>query len=74
MGLNEHIAVQTPSTEPSRSTEFTTFMRAYQDMVFSTAARLAGNDSQAQDIAQEAFIRAYEHFESCARVRRRAAG
>ncbi len=63
MDLNEHIAVQTPSTEPSRSTEFTTFMRAYQDMVFSTAARLAGNDSQAQDIAQEAFVRAYEHFE-----------
>ncbi len=63
MDLNEHIAVQTPSTEPSRSTEFTTFMRAYQDMVFSTAARLAGNDSQAQDIAQETFVRAYEHFE-----------
>jgi len=38
-------------------------MRAYQDMVFSTAARLAGNDVQAQDIAQEVFIKAYEHFE-----------
>jgi RNA polymerase sigma-70 factor (ECF subfamily) len=37
-------------------------MRAYQDMVFSTAARLAGNDTQAEDIAQEVFIRAYEHF------------
>jgi RNA polymerase sigma-70 factor (ECF subfamily) len=37
-------------------------MRAYQDMVFSTAARLAGNDVQAEDIAQEVFLRAYEHF------------
>jgi RNA polymerase sigma-70 factor (ECF subfamily) len=37
-------------------------MRAYQDMVFSTAARLAGNDAQAEDISQEVFIRAYEHF------------
>ncbi len=37
-------------------------MRAYQDMVFSTAARLAGNDGQAEDIAQEVFLRAYEHF------------
>jgi RNA polymerase sigma-70 factor, ECF subfamily len=37
-------------------------MRAYQDMVFSTAARLAGNETQAEDIAQEVFIRAYEHF------------
>ena len=37
-------------------------MRAYQDMVFSTAARLAGSDAPAEDIAQEVFIRAYEHF------------
>src|SRR5271155_39823 len=52
-----HIPVQTQTTA-----EFTTFMRAYQDMVFSTAARLAGNDAQAEDIAQEVFIRAYQHF------------
>jgi RNA polymerase sigma-70 factor (ECF subfamily) len=38
-------------------------MRAYQDMVFSTAARLTGNDAQAEDIAQEVFIKALEHFE-----------
>jgi RNA polymerase sigma-70 factor, ECF subfamily len=38
-------------------------MRAYQDMVFSTAARLAGNDAQAQDIAQEVFVKAYENFD-----------
>lgn len=37
-------------------------MRAYQDMVFTTAARLTGNDAQAQDIAQEVFLKAYEHF------------
>jgi len=37
-------------------------MRAYQDMVFSTAARISGNETQAEDIAQEVFIRAYEHF------------
>jgi RNA polymerase sigma-70 factor (ECF subfamily) len=37
-------------------------MRAYQDMVFSTAARLAGNDTQAEDITQEVFLRAYAHF------------
>jgi RNA polymerase sigma-70 factor (ECF subfamily) len=54
--------VQHPSNGPDRSSEFTTFMRAYQDMVFSTAARLAGNDGQAEDIAQEVFLRAYEHF------------
>lgn len=37
-------------------------MHAYQDMVFSTAARLTGNDAQAQDIAQEVFLKAYESF------------
>ena len=42
--------------------EFLTFMRAYQDMVFSTASRLTGNDAQAEDLAQEVFLRAYEHF------------
>jgi RNA polymerase sigma-70 factor (ECF subfamily) len=37
-------------------------MRAYQDMVFSTAARLTANDAQAEDIAQDVFLRAYEQF------------
>src|SRR5436305_1259323 len=39
-------------------------MHAYQDMVFSTAARLTGNDAQAEDIAQEVFLKAYENFAS----------
>jgi RNA polymerase sigma-70 factor (ECF subfamily) len=43
--------------------EFVTFMHAYQDMVFSTAARLSGSDSQAEDIAQEVFLKAYENFD-----------
>src|ERR1700689_2281523 len=38
-------------------------MRAYQDMVFSTAARLVGDDAQAEDIAQEVFLRAYAGFD-----------
>jgi RNA polymerase sigma-70 factor, ECF subfamily len=37
-------------------------MRAYQDMVFSTAARLTGNEAQAEDIAQQAFLKAFENF------------
>jgi RNA polymerase sigma-70 factor, ECF subfamily len=55
--------VQKPSTEPARLAEFTTFMRAYKDMVFSTATRLLGNDAQAEDISQEVFVRAYAHFD-----------
>jgi RNA polymerase sigma-70 factor (ECF subfamily) len=38
-------------------------MHAYQDMVFSTAARLTGNDAHAEDLAQETFLKAYEHFD-----------
>jgi RNA polymerase sigma-70 factor, ECF subfamily len=37
-------------------------MNAYQDMVFSTAARLLGNDSGAEDISQEVFLRAHRSF------------
>ena len=60
--LNELNTVQTQPTGP-QSLEFMTFMRAYQNMVFSTAARLAGSDAQAEDISQEVFMRAYEHFD-----------
>ena len=42
--------------------DFTTFMRNYQDMVYSTAARLTGNPAQAEDIAQEVFLKAFENF------------
>jgi RNA polymerase sigma-70 factor (ECF subfamily) len=61
MVLSEHTPVQ-KQTPGTGALDFTTFMRSYQDMVFSTAARLCGSDAQAQDIAQEVFVRAYEHF------------
>src|ERR1044071_7272500 len=51
---------------PAEMTEkrnFETFMQAYQNMVFSAASRLLGNDTEAQDIAQEVFLRAYEHYD-----------
>jgi len=44
--------------------EFASFMQAYQDMVFSTAVRMLGNDHQAEDIAQEVFVKAYEQFDN----------
>ncbi len=37
-------------------------MRNYQDMVFSTAVRLLANPAEAEDIAQEVFLKAYERF------------
>jgi RNA polymerase sigma-70 factor (ECF subfamily) len=40
------------------------FMRDYQDMVFTTARRLTASDATAQDITQDVFFKAWEHFAS----------
>ena len=55
------MARQPPDTTP-RQDDFASFMRAYQDMVFSTAARITGRDGPAEDIAQQVFLKAYENF------------
>lgn len=41
---------------------FTQFMQNYQQMVYSTAYRLLANEAEAQDVAQEVFLRAHRHF------------
>ncbi|BET66153.1 sigma-70 family RNA polymerase sigma factor [Opitutales bacterium ASA1] len=48
-------------TDPA---EFEAFMRSYQNMVYSTAFRLTANHAEAQDIAQEVFLKAYERYDS----------
>ena len=63
MNLSDDDAVQPPTADGNRNAEFTRFMRKYQDMVYSTAARLSGNDAQAEDIAQEVFLRAHHRFD-----------
>lgn len=62
VGRNDDPPVHTTEAGVGPPTDFTTFMRNYQDMVFSTAARLTGNDAQAEDIAQEVFLKAYENY------------
>src|SRR5271163_2769961 len=61
--MNDEPPVHTQSPGLAPPADFTTFMRKYQDMVFSTSARLVKNDAQAEDISQEVFIKAHEHFE-----------
>ena len=39
------------------------FMRDYQDMVFATARRLTASEAAAQDITQDVFLKAWEHFD-----------
>lgn len=55
--------MQKPDSATVPQAEFATFMRAYQNMVFSTAVRLTANEAQAEDIAQEVFLKAYERFD-----------
>jgi RNA polymerase sigma-70 factor (ECF subfamily) len=61
--MNDEPPVHTTEAGVSPAADFATFMRNYQDMVYSTAARLTGNDAQAEDIAQEVFLKAYENYE-----------
>ncbi len=39
-------------------------MRRYQDMVYSTCMRLLANETEAQDIAQDVFVKAFERFDA----------
>ena len=63
LGMNDEPPVQTQTPGVINPTDFTTFMRNYQDMVFSTAVRLVNNAAQAEDISQEVFLKAYERYE-----------
>jgi RNA polymerase sigma-70 factor, ECF subfamily len=42
---------------------FEAFVRRFQDMVFATAVRLLGSASDAEDVAQGVFLRAFQRFD-----------
>ena len=63
LNVNDDSQVQNEHPGPVPSADFASFMRKYQDMVFTTSVRLVRDDAQAEDISQEVFIRAHEHFE-----------
>jgi RNA polymerase sigma-70 factor, ECF subfamily len=48
----------------TETSQFEAFMSAYQNMVYSTAMRLLSNAADAEDVAQEVFLRAFDRFES----------
>lgn len=43
--------------------QFEKLMRNYQNMVFSTAMRLLANQTEAEDVTQEVFLKAFENFD-----------
>ncbi len=62
--MNDDIPVQATEEGMTAPIDFTAFMRNYQDMVYTTAVRLLGNETQAEDISQEVFLKAYEHWDN----------
>jgi RNA polymerase sigma-70 factor, ECF subfamily len=48
--------------EMAEEKEFEMFIRSYQNMVFSVSARIVGNLTDAEDITQEVFLKAYDRF------------
>jgi len=42
--------------------DFEAFVRRFEDMVFATAVRLLGNHTEAEDVAQTVFLKAFERF------------
>jgi RNA polymerase sigma-70 factor (ECF subfamily) len=46
----------------SDTTEFEAFVREYQDMVFAVAVRLLANATEAEDVSQTVFLKAFERF------------
>ena len=41
---------------------FESFMRSYQNMVYTTAYRMLANEAEAKDISQEVFLKAYDRY------------
>ncbi len=50
----------------SQDRPFEAFMRDFQDMVYSTARRLLGNEADALDISQEVFLKAHARYDELA--------
>ncbi len=46
------------------SVEFEKFVRRHQDMVFGMAVRMLGDPSEAEDVSQTVFLKAYERFDA----------
>ena len=56
----------------TKTDEFEAFMRQHQNMVYGTALRLLGNETDAADVSQEVFLRAFKHFAEVSVSERRA--
>ena len=56
--------VGSPSHDPARSTRFESLVLPYLDAAYNLARWLAHDDADAQDVVQEAMLRALRYFDS----------
>ena len=54
--------IETSETRSQRHQEFERMMRLSQRQAFAMAIRLTGNQSEAEDLVQDAYLRAYRFF------------
>jgi RNA polymerase sigma-70 factor (ECF subfamily) len=65
-GLSRAWPVVGDAAQMTEADRFEAFVREYQDMVFGTAVRLLGSSTEAEDVAQTVFLRAFERFDDMA--------
>ena len=58
--LNDNLLVE--KTLKGNSGSFRVLVERYQHVLFNLACRISQNRDMAQDMAQEAFVRAYENL------------
>ena len=60
------MASDRPNQGMTDASAFEAFVRRYQDMVFGVAVRLLGDPTEAEDVPQTVFLRAFERFDALA--------
>ena len=63
--VSQNVVTQVQTNQSvSRIDEFEDLVRQHQRSVYNVALRLTGNADDAQDLTQDAFVRAYKAFDS----------
>lgn len=66
--LGHGLAPHATAPPMSDTDQFESFLLEHQDKVFATALRILGNEADARDVAQEAFLRAWRHWGDVSRA------
>jgi len=68
--MDAHVKKRVIQAKKGDQTAFAEFVDMYKDRVFNISFRMLGNRHEAEDIAQEAFIRAYVNIDTFDHMRK----